>query len=124
MSPYRILLAVLAALSLLAGCHPYAVADDIDVDFNFSLLTGPSDSLHLPYVQGAQVTLWVVGSGDRPEDQASFTLKSADESILELDKQNTDASAVFTAVGPRHTDVIVLRDGNEVYRTDITVKAP
>jgi hypothetical protein len=123
MSPYRLLFAALgAAMFLLTGCHPYALADDIDIDFDFSPLSGPSDALHVPYVQGAQVSLWVRGTSDAA-DRARFTLKSADPSILRIDAQS-DANATCTAVGAGTVEVKIMRDGEEVYSTEIAVKVP
>lgn len=122
MSPYRILIAVLAALSLLTGCHSYAVADDIDIEFNFAPLVGPSDQLHLPYVQGTQVSLWILGAGNSA-DAAHFKLKSGNESVFHIDSQQ-GGSAQCSAVGAGTAAIQVLRDGEVVDTTEVIVKAP
>src|SRR4051812_13920547 len=97
----------LAALALFTGCHAYALSDDVDVEFNFSPLAGPSDELHLPYVQGALVGFWVQGVDEK--DQKHFTIESDDPSVMRVDvNQEEGAPALGTALKPGTATLRVL----------------
>lgn len=74
-----------AALALV-GCHDVYLSDDIDLELNFSLLKGPSDSLHAPYVLGTKVTIYA-NSEDRDRDTAIFWLESSAPKILQINHQ-------------------------------------
>lgn len=119
----RLLFVTLFALGLLSGCHTYALADDIRLDFQFIALTGPTDELHLPYVQGTKVSISVIGpdSSEMPQ----FTLTSDDPSVLSIDAlDKTSATARCTAQGAGSTTIHVLRNGAEVDSSEVSVAAP
>jgi hypothetical protein len=96
-----LLLGILAA----TGCHGPYLADDIDVEFNFSSLGGPSDMLHLPYVQGTRVVVYARDT-DSHVDHSTWWLESSDEKVLRIDRQS-DGRAECTAVGAGRAEVRV-----------------
>jgi MYXO-CTERM domain-containing protein len=109
---------------VLAGCHSFALADDMQVDFNFTLVpTGPTDDLHLPYVQGTSVAISVLGTDS--SNVSRFTLVSDDPTVLSVGSMDkTSATASCTATGAGSTTVHVLLDGSEVASSQVSVAAP
>ena len=120
----RLLILTLLGACLLAGCHTYALGDDIQFEFNFTTpLTGPTDELHLPYVQGTTVLISVLGTSS--SDVSEFTLESDDPSVLSVDSiDTTSATASCTAHGAGTTTIHVLKSGSEVDSSEVSVAAP
>lgn len=119
-------LTVLAMGSVLflasAGCSDLYLADDIDLDFNWTPLDGVGSSLHVPYVVGTHV---VIEAEDATDDDAglNFTLESSNDSVLRIDSQ-ADGQAQCTAVGEGEAEIRVLEDGDEIYARTVTVREP
>jgi hypothetical protein len=121
----RLLFLTLFALGLLTGCHTYALADDIRLDLDFSPveLTGPSDDLHVPYVQGTKVDIWVLGTDS--DDVSEFTLESDDPAVLSVDSVDTTAAIAHCTAHQAGTATIhALKSGSEVTSSEVTVAAP
>ncbi len=120
----RLLLLALFTVGVGAGCHPYALADDIQLEFNFTqALTGPTDELHLPYVQGTKVAISVLGTDQ--SDVSQFTLTSDDPSVLSVDAvDTTSATAQCTARSAGSAGIHVLKNGVEVDSSQVSVAAP
>jgi len=118
-----LVLAFVASLALsTSGCADLYLADDIDLDFNWSPLEGVGSTLHVPYVVGTQVTISAHDANDE-EAELSFVLESSDESVLRIDSQSA-GTAYCTAVGEGEAEVRVLDDGDEVYSRVVTVRDP
>jgi MYXO-CTERM domain-containing protein len=118
---------VLLLVGLLAAtaCDGPYLADDIDIDFNFSLLSGPSDTLHLPYVQGAKVVIYAQDTDDHI-DRSSWWLESSDEGVLHIDTQSA-GRASCTAVGAGRAEIRVYGyqgARSPFYSSEVTVRQP
>jgi len=120
----RFLFLTLFALGLLAGCHQYALGDDIQLEFNFTqAITGPTDELHLPYVRGTKVAISVLGTDS--SDVTQFTLSSDDPTVLSVDSvDTTSATAHCTANSAGSATIHVLKNGSEVTSSVVSVAAP
>lgn len=72
----------LILLTALAGCGPVVTMDDdVDIDWDFKELLGPSSNMHTPYVLGASFNLYVESTDDKEKFQG-WTVESSDSSIL------------------------------------------
>jgi hypothetical protein len=118
-----------ALACLTAGCNDVSLVDDVDVDLDFTSLNGPSDGLHLPYVQGAQVRIYVETS--RSTDMHSWTLESSNPSVLEVVSLMHDADAngrlsAACAALADGTATLIVRDGSRDVqsRHDAQVRLP
>ena len=115
---------VLGALAL-AGCAGPYLADDIDLDFDFSLST--RDALHLPYVQGTKVTLFADSTDKgQKKETPSWWLESSDSTVLRIDDQK-EATANCTAVRAGSAEVRIYRrkgDPSPIHASTITVRLP
>lgn len=108
--------------AVLAGCQSYYFTDSVDLTLDFSPLVGPSDSLHSPYVTGAQVTVYAQSS-DSDADESAWTIESADPSVVRVDT-TAGGRANVVAVGPGTTS-LRLRDGADVVHSEqVEVRAP
>lgn len=105
-----------------AGCRDMYLADDIDLDFDWSPLEGVGSTLHTPYVVGTSVS---IAAGDAlHEDDIEFTLQSSDETVLRIDSQ-AEGVASCTAVGPGEAEITVFdASGDEIYSHSVSVRAP
>src|SRR5581483_1231773 len=84
----RLRLLALTAM-LAAGCNSVTLTDDIDLVLDFTPLTGPSDALHQPYVQGAQMTIYVHSSDSRTS-MSDWTVESQDPAIFTVSNMSHD----------------------------------
>lgn len=113
---------VCVLMTVTTGCEDVYLSDDIDLDFNWSPLSGMSDSLHLPYVVGAQVDISANDALDEDAD-LNFTLESSDASVLRIDSQ-FNGHASCTAVGAGEAEISVFEDGDEIYSGTVVVREP
>lgn len=128
----RFRLLCLTAL-LAAGCNTVTLTDDIDLVLDFSPLTGPSDALHQPYVQGAQMTIYVHSSDSRtsmkdwtvttdppPPDNKVFKISN-----VGYDAHNNLLSFAGEATSAGMTTVVIADgNGNVQLRHSIAVALP
>jgi hypothetical protein len=106
-----------------SGCRDMYLADDIDLDFNWTPLEGVGSTLHTPYVVGTAVTI-AAEDALNEDDDVEFTLESSDESVLRIDSQ-VDGVASCTAVGAGDAEITVFDgDGDEIYSRSVSVRAP
>jgi hypothetical protein len=75
-----------------SGCARVTMADDIDIDFDFAPLIGPSDDLHSPYVKGASVRVYA-RSTDSHEKMIGWTIESSDPTVFALVRLHPNAYA-------------------------------
>ena len=125
---------VLALIPLLGACAPGTwFSDDVDLELNFSLLnplTGPSDTLHTPYVQGARVRLHAHDSRDRGNYLDGCWLESSDEDVLLLSwpEYSSDGDLVSTdaeAIGEGTAELrLIDADGRVLDTTEVEVRFP
>jgi MYXO-CTERM domain-containing protein len=119
----RLAFLAIAALGLLAGCHQYSLVDDVQLEFNlFDPPLGPTNELHLPYVQGAKVDIFVDGVDSK--STSGLTYESDDPTILSVDSVGSDGSASCTAL---HAGTVTLHarlNGSEIVSGDVTVALP
>jgi MYXO-CTERM domain-containing protein len=111
---------------LTAGCGSVSLVDNVDVQLDFHALSGPSDSLHTPYVQGASMRVYVQSSHN--DDMTRWTIESSDASVFSVDGTgmlNKQLYADCTAARAGRVTIIV-RDGNkdEQHRATVEVKLP
>ena len=120
---------ILFAALLATGCNSVTLVDDIDLQLDWNPVTGPSDALHSPYVQGASFTLWI-RSQDNRERMLDWTVESGDAGRLSIEHpvHNSDqrqfyATAHAMAEG---TPEIIVRDGsgNVLRRQTVEVLVP
>lgn len=109
-------------VAVLAGCG-VRLGDSVDLTFDWSPLTGPSDRLHMPYVAGSDFRLYTVGA--KREDTVGWTIHSDTSSVLRVDA-TSDGGADVTATGagtalvtiedergrPRHSAEVDVRQAN------------
>jgi hypothetical protein len=114
-------------LIAITGCTKVTVVDDIDIDLDFTPLTGPSDDLHQPYVAGSSMTL-IIQSTDNHEKFQGWTLRSSDSSVfavapLQIEEHWASSAARALGVGVVQVDVL---DGNShvVHSRQIEVALP
>ncbi|MFK7987196.1 MAG: hypothetical protein AB8I08_14325 [Sandaracinaceae bacterium] len=113
--------ALLSLTGLLAtGCDGVRLTDSVDLTFDFNFLRGPSDTLHSPYVAGADFTLFTTNVDRSEENQ--LVIASADDAILQVRGAGTPGEADAIAVTPGTVDLLVRDlDGNEMHRTPVDV---
>ena len=76
----QLLILAIPALLTLTGCGPdVTLADDFDIDFDFSLRA--SDALHAPYVRGAHVRLRA-RTDDEGTDTSQWSIRSRNPAVL------------------------------------------
>ncbi len=106
----------------LAGCQTVTLNDSVDVDFDFTPLVGPSDSLHSPYVAGAEFSLYAYATDD--SEELGWTIESAAPDVLRVDR-TADGSAEVTATGAGQVELSVRDEaGDIVHRADVEVRQP
>lgn len=117
------------ALLFCIGCGPtVTVRDDVDIDWDFLELVGPSSSMHTPYVLGASMNLYVHSTDDK-EKMNGWTVESSDPAIFTVEPALRDGDqrlyARGHAVGDGLADLIV-RDGHGriVAREPVEVRLP
>jgi hypothetical protein len=115
-------------LALLAGgCNQVTLADDVDIDFDFHILTGPSDELHLPYVKGARMNIYV-RSSDKHVSMDGWTVESSDPQLLAISGvQRAQGDLVVAASAlEAGTPVLTVKDerGRTLLRRPIDVERP
>lgn len=126
----------LAALTVAGttGCTSNVLfSDTVDLHLNFNPLQGPTDGLHLPYVAGADMGIWVqsrIGgkdvSGWRLVSMNDDVLQITGEVRVETDSDNADAvfvSAIATGHGLVEL-VAVDEAGRELGAATIDVRTP
>lgn len=101
-----------------AGCHSYALADDVDTVWDLS--PTPSDHLNTPYVIGATVGVRALGVDD---DLEKFTVTSEDESVVRC-VADGEGGSECTMVSPGTATLDLLKDGDVVHTSDVEVKIP
>jgi uncharacterized protein (TIGR03382 family) len=78
-------------LACAAGCGPtVTVDDDVDINWDFIELIGPSSDLHTPYVVGASMNLYVHSTDDK-EKMDGWKMESSDPSIFVIDAVKHDS---------------------------------
>ena len=103
-----------------AGCQHVALADDVDLDFDFFRLLGPSDMLHSPYVAGADFDVYSVTDGRHSEE--GWRISTSDASVVRVDETVGDGFASVTAVGAGSVDLILSdAGGDEIHRSSVEV---
>jgi len=114
--------------SALAGCQEVTIVDDVDLDFNWNPLTGPSDALHTPYVQGASFSVWV--NTTKKQSLHGWQMKSADNGVMTLgtaalssDDEALNVSAA--ALKPGSVELSVVDSAGEVrHKRTVEVRFP
>lgn len=107
-----------------SGCSDMYLADSIDVEFNFSPITGRGDGLHSPYVVGTSFTIWANDNLDNSLDEEHFTLESSNPDVIRINRQD-EGSADCTALSVGESNMIVYdEDGDRVYSRTLVVAAP
>jgi len=72
------------------GCGPtVTVKDDVDIDWDFIELTGPSDEMHTPYVLGASMNVYVE-STDHDNKMNGWSVESSDPTIFTVENPQYD----------------------------------
>lgn len=120
----RLMLLALAGL-IFPACDGAYLSDDIDIELQFSLVSGPSDELHLPYVAGTEVTL-TAHHTDADESTGSWHLVSSDSRVLRIDSQ-AGGRAECTALAPGQATIKVYErpgDSHPIHSSSIEVMAP
>jgi hypothetical protein len=103
---------VCGALGLVAmGCGPtVTVKDDVDIDWDFIELTGPSDSMHTPYVLGSAMNVYVE-STDHNNKMNGWSVESSDTTVFTVQNPQYDSDhRLFVngyTVGEGYADLIV-----------------
>jgi len=122
MKPTKLLLLVAfaTALAQLGGCQEVTIVDDVDFDLDWNPLTGPSDALHSPYVQGASFAVWVQTS--KKQSLHGWHVESADGSVLALGDPvlSSDEETLFHAAaakGAGSTELRVVDSAGETRHT-------
>jgi hypothetical protein len=124
-------LALLVALAA-GGCNTVSLVDDIDTDLDFSPLTGPSDDLHSPYVQGAKLTIYIQSSNHKV-DMTQWTIASSDPTVLAItgEKHTTDSSGhpefyIDCLAVAEGAVQLTVRDGNgrQLHQRTVAVALP
>jgi hypothetical protein len=118
---------LVAAVLTSTGCNHVSMVDDVDIVFDFNILTGPSDALHTPYVQGASMTIFVQSS-DHNEHMAGWTVESANPAVFTVLAVTPAARwlAVSGHAASAGQAVLLVRDqhGNVVHNRVVEVKVP
>jgi hypothetical protein len=115
------------ALLVVAGCSKVNLVDDVDIDLDWSPLTGPSDSLHTPYVLGASFAVWAELTGN--QDRNGLSIVSADPSILSIgdsvfgDKDNS-LYAPAQALATGSVDILAMRGSHVEHRHTVEIMVP
>jgi uncharacterized protein (TIGR03382 family) len=121
-------LALLVALCGLGavGCGPtVTVRDNVDIDWDFIELIGPSNSMHTPYVVGASMEIYV-HSTDEDEKMNGWTVESSDTSIFSVDPPQRDDHKRLYVVGHANGDGVaqlIVRDSGKNVQTRYPVEA-
>jgi hypothetical protein len=113
---------------VLCGCQEVTIVDDVDFELNWDPLTGPSDALHTPYVQGAGFNLWIHTT--KKESLRGWTVQSGDETVMSLgtttlsnDEEDLHLSA--KAGVPGRAELRVVDPSGDVrHRHEVDVKFP
>lgn len=119
----------LCAVLLAAGCKTAALRDDIRTDLNFSfspITIWKSDELHLPYVTGAKVSVWL--EDDANADMNDWRFESSAPEVLSVTTRDTGIGSMRAAVTAGAAGTAVLRaldvSGRIRYSFSIPVVAP
>ena len=94
-----------STLVLSAGCKSAALRDDIQLDLTFSFaptLRKP-DKLHLPYVSGAKVSVWL--EDDDKADMKDWRFETSDPSIFAVTTRDT-------GIGTMRGDLVARAEGS------------
>jgi MYXO-CTERM domain-containing protein len=85
-------LGCIGALGLVAmGCGPtVTVKDDVDIDWDFIELTGPSDEMHTPYVLGSSMNVYVE-STDHNNKMNGWSVESSDPTVFSVQNPQYDS---------------------------------
>jgi MYXO-CTERM domain-containing protein len=120
-----LLTALVLGLLSLGGCDDVYLSDDIDLELNFSLLKGPSDALHAPYVLGTKVNIYA-NSEDSEQDTSSFWLESSDPKVLRIDHQaGGSAHCLAEGVGMAELRLYAAKgDPNPLHSAWVDVRKP
>lgn len=116
--------AVVLALLASACSRDVYLTDDIDVDLDLSA-TGPSDSLHQPYVLGTPVTISAFPSEDA-EDTSGWWIVSSNPDVVHIQtQQGGSAKCLAAGVGQSTLSVYASVDDGEPLRSvQVDVRTP
>ena len=112
----------------LAGCQEVTIVDDVDLDLDWNPLTGPSDALHTPYVQGASFSVWV--NTAKKQSLHGWHMTSADEGVMKLgaptlSTNEEELNVAATARTPGTVELSVVDSAGEVrHRRTVEVRFP
>lgn len=126
---YVLRLLCLIVCVLVSACAQVTLHDDIDVDFDFHVLEGPSDSLHSPYVEGAKLTVFVRSTRSK-ENYDGWTIESNRPQVfavqpLVYSSTGSWAAAHAEAMAPGVATLTVrARNGEILSQSDVEVKRP
>ena len=118
----------LLGVLLLGGCQEVTIVDDVDIALDWNPITGPSDALHSPYVQGASFALWVRTT--KKQSLRGWRIESGDAGVLAvatpaLSKDEEQLSIGATAQNAGSAELRVLDSAGEVRHTHtIEVRFP
>lgn len=109
------------------GCTRVKFSDSVDLTLDFAPLTGPSDLLHTPYVEGSSMRIFVDSTNDN-ERYEGWSLSSSDPTIFSVENlqgQSGFAAAKARALRPGHATLTVTDSGGHVVATDgVDVERP
>jgi MYXO-CTERM domain-containing protein len=118
-----------AAVLALGGCQEVTVVDDVDLALDWNPITGPTDALHSPYVQGARFAVWV--NTTKKQSLRGWHIESGDSSVLAVGGQGTlsqNEESLFhsaTAMAAGKAELRVVDSSGDVRHThEVEVRFP
>lgn len=124
----RRLLPLVSALLLLVGaatgCTHVTIEDDVDLVLDFSPLTGPSNALNSPYIEGSSMHIYVHSTNDK-EDYAGWKIVSSAPDVFAVTNlvRGTGSNALAYTVGkalrPGDAELRVLDQSGQTVAADV-----
>jgi len=123
-------LSAVLLMGLVAACGKPPEGPELYIqdDLDGTLFEGKKDRLEVPYVRGAEVTLYVNSAGAEDADFSDWTLRSTDDTVfevLEIDARADDLNVEGLATGAGEAELEVLdATGQVVHSVSVEVGFP